>query len=104
MPLSYDAVVTNRIHQKVFEDVVPGALEDFDLPDLVSAIAPRRVWISGPVAPAGPEASMRELQESYSSAVKVFGMAEAPDGIRLLPARRDGEDAARYYRDLLTSR
>ena len=43
MLLSYDAVVNNPIHRQVFEDVVPGALEDFDVPDLVAAIAPRSV-------------------------------------------------------------
>ena len=101
MLLSYDAVVTNHIHRQIFEDVVPGALEDFDLPDLVSAIAPRAVWISGSVAPAGPAASPREVQDTYNAALNTFRLAGAPGRIRLHSPKREGEDAATYYRDLL---
>jgi cephalosporin-C deacetylase-like acetyl esterase len=101
MLLSYDAVVTDHVHRQIFEDIVPGALEDFDLPDLVSAIAPRAVWISGSVMPAGPAASSGEVQDAYSGALNNFRLAGAPDRIHLQPPKREGEDAATYYRGLL---
>ncbi len=101
MLLSYDAVVANHIHRQIFEDVAPGALQDFDLPDLVSAIAPRAVWISGPILPAGPSAPARETKETYSRAVNTFRMAGAPDRIRMAAPKREDEDAASYYKSLL---
>ena len=45
MLVSYQTIIDQRIHRQVFEDVVPGVLRSYDLPDLVSALAPRPVWI-----------------------------------------------------------
>ena len=42
---SYRAIVDNRVHQQVFENVVPSVLRSYDLPDLVAALAPREVWV-----------------------------------------------------------
>jgi hypothetical protein len=35
----------SRIHRQVFEHVVPGAIRFYDLPDVVRAIAPRKVTV-----------------------------------------------------------
>jgi cephalosporin-C deacetylase-like acetyl esterase len=51
--LSYQSMVDRRIHQEMFELIVPGALRYFDLPDLVKSIAPREVRIVRPVNPLG---------------------------------------------------
>ncbi|HWC00437.1 MAG TPA: hypothetical protein VG672_27210, partial [Bryobacteraceae bacterium] len=101
MLLSYDAVVNQAIHRQVFESIVPGALEEYDLPELVAAIAPRSVWLADPVSPVGAPASTAELRDSYRVAVKAFELAGAPERIRLQPARTAGEDAARYYAGLI---
>jgi cephalosporin-C deacetylase-like acetyl esterase len=98
MLLSYEAVVNERIHRQVFEDVVPSALEDFDLPDLVAAVAPRGVWIFNPRSPQGPPALRREFEDTYESAVDVFRAAGAPKAIKLQVSKRD-ED----YGELLTA-
>ncbi len=100
MLLSYDAVVNNRIHRQVFENIVPGALEDYDLPDLVAAMAPRAVWLNDLTAPAGTPASAGEIQSGYAEAVKAFGFAGAPDHLRMEVRRGRDEDAASYYRSL----
>ncbi len=61
MIVSYHAVATTAMQRRVFEDIVPGALLEFDLPDLARAIAPRKVWISDPVTPNGTPVSHSEL-------------------------------------------
>ena len=102
MLLSYDSVVTNRMHHGVFEQIVPGALVDFDLPDLASAIAPRAVWLSDAVMPAGAPVAHDELVKAYDSTVRAFQLAGAAGALRLEPAQvEEGEHAAGHYRGLL---
>jgi hypothetical protein len=100
MLLSYDAVANHGIHRQVFENIVPGALEDYDLPDLVAAIAPRPVWMIDPVTPMGHPASSAERQSAYAGAVRAFQLAGAPAGLRLQPVRKAGQDAGEFYSPL----
>lgn len=58
---SYQSIIDTRIHRQVFEHMAQGAIRDYDLPDLVKAIAPRRVSIRSkvdamgePLAAGGP--------------------------------------------------
>jgi hypothetical protein len=87
MILSYDAVATTAMQRKVFEDIVPGALLEFDLPDLVAAIAPRPVWISDPVTPTGTPLPQSALANEYGNASKVFALAGASGALRFLRPR-----------------
>lgn len=50
---SYRSVIDSRVHRLVLENVVPGALRQFDLPDLVSALGPRVARVSEPVDAMG---------------------------------------------------
>lgn len=100
MLVSYDAVVNTRIHRLVFEQIVPGALEDFDLPDLAAAIAPRAVSISDSITPAGAPVTHDEIVKAYSSTAKAFQLAGAPSALRIEPPRSHDEQAAQRYRDL----
>ena len=100
MLVSYDAVVTTRIHRLIFEQIVPGALVDFDLPDLAAAIAPRAVWISDAITPAGAPITRDELAKSYRSTARAFEVAGAASGLHLQYPHSDDEHAAQDYRDL----
>ncbi len=99
MLVSYDAVVNTRMHRSVFEQIVPGALADFDLPDLVSAIAPRPVRIADAITPAGAALTYDDLVKAYGSTMRAFQLAGAPRELRLDHPRLDPEQAARRYRD-----
>ena len=66
MLVSYQAVVTERMHQGVVEQVIPSALKYFDLPDVISALSPRRVAIFNGVNPLGQELTVRRLREQYA--------------------------------------
>ena len=64
MLVSYDAIVTHRIHRKMFEQIVPSALKFYDLPDLASSLSPRQVWVIDAVNPLGqiiPAAQVRSI-------------------------------------------
>ncbi len=101
MLLSYDAVATTRIHRFVFEQIVPGALVDFDLPDLAAALAPRDVWISDSNTPAGASVTQAELAQAYSSTFRAFQLAGAASALRIEHPHPGDERAAQYYHDLL---
>jgi hypothetical protein len=70
--------------------VVPGALAHFDLPDLVSLLAPRPVLLSGLVDGAGRALPLAEVEREYGRARRMYGDAGAPG--RLEIADRDKLD------------
>jgi cephalosporin-C deacetylase-like acetyl esterase len=98
MLVSYDAVATTAMQRRVFEDIVPGALLEFDLPDLVGAIAPRTVWISDPITSTGSAVVHSEMAREYDAAAKAFTLAGS---LRLQPSRSSDARAAEYYHDLI---
>jgi hypothetical protein len=96
---SYDSIVKNRVHRQVFENIVPGALKFYDLPDLVATLAPREVWIVSGTDPLGHELPASEIQKEYGRASDAFRQAAAEQAIHIRD-RRPGEDAPTTYREL----
>ena len=43
MLASYQSIVDSKLHRHAFEQILPGVIRHFDLPDLVASIAPRTV-------------------------------------------------------------
>jgi cephalosporin-C deacetylase-like acetyl esterase len=64
MLISYDAIVTHRIHRKMFEQIVPSALKFYDLPDLASSLS-RQVWIIDAVNPLGQVLPASQVRTIY---------------------------------------
>jgi cephalosporin-C deacetylase-like acetyl esterase len=69
MLVSYDAVANTAMQRRVFEDIVPGALIEFDLPDLARAVAPRTVRVSDAVTSTGSAVSHSELVGVYGGSL-----------------------------------
>ena len=67
MLVSYRSVVDCKIHYQVFEQVVPGVLENYDLPGLVLSLAPRPVTIVDARDPLGQTVPLDEVQRLYKS-------------------------------------
>jgi cephalosporin-C deacetylase-like acetyl esterase len=68
MLVSYESVVAERMNQGIVDQIVPSALKYFDLPDLVAALAPRKVGIYNSVNPLGQELTLSKLRTAYSRA------------------------------------
>ena len=66
MLVSYEAVIAERMNQGMIEQIVPSALKYFDLPDVIAALAPRRVAIFNGVNPLGQELSLGRLRQEYA--------------------------------------
>ena len=83
MLVSYEAVVKNPIHRLVFENVVQGVLKAYDLPDLVAALAPRRVTIEDALDPVGMHIRLRDTERAYAPAARIYETVGAPDNLSL---------------------
>lgn len=72
--LSYSQIVMNRLYDpRLVQCAVAGALEEYDLPDLAAAFAPRRLFIAGIYESPGEretitvsEADLEIVREAYS--------------------------------------
>ena len=53
MLMSYQSVIDTPIHRHAYEQVIPGVIRKFDLPDLVDALSPRTVRITSLVDAMG---------------------------------------------------
>jgi hypothetical protein len=84
---SYESVVAARIHRNVFEQVIPGVLKAYDLPDLVAVLSPRRVFITDSTDPLGNLVLPSVTGSLYKSATVL--------------RRRPEDTSATLYRDLL---
>ena len=77
MPVSYESVVRWKIHQRMFESIVPAALANYDLPDLAASLAPRRLQIVNAVNPRGQRMETQQVRREYEAAQKAFAVAGA---------------------------
>jgi hypothetical protein len=65
MLASYDAVIRRNVNSGIFEQVIPGVLKSYDLPDLITAMAPREVLIADTVDPVGVPLTHAEARKLY---------------------------------------
>lgn len=83
MLVSYENVLTEKINRRVFENIVPGAIPRYDLPDLVASVAPRRVTIRNPLNSLGQPVKLVKLHEQYELARAVYQTAGAAQALIL---------------------
>ena len=78
--MSFDAIVTHRIHRKMFEQIVPSALKYYDLPDLAGSLAPRPVWIIDAVNQVGQVVTAAQVRSIYhGQQIHIEHRSENPD-------------------------
>jgi hypothetical protein len=64
--VSYQAVGASPIHRNIDDLVVPAVLGQYDLPDLVAAVAPRPVMLRNLISPTGRPLFRAEMQAAYA--------------------------------------
>jgi len=89
MLVSYESVVTHRIHRNIYESLVPGALKVYDLPDLVAAMAPRPVWIVDAVDPVGQPVGVEDVRRDYSRSLEAYQAVGAQTAIHIATRKPD---------------
>jgi cephalosporin-C deacetylase-like acetyl esterase len=81
--VSWSSVVQTPLSRGQLANVVPGALEVYDLPDLAAAVAPRPLTIRHPVDAAGVPVSRAELEKAYAVARAAYRAAGAEEKLIL---------------------
>jgi dienelactone hydrolase len=74
--VSWSDVVTKGISRDQLGNVVPGALQVYDLPDLAARLAPRPLRIHTPVDAMGQPISQAEIERAYAAAIKAYGKSD----------------------------
>jgi cephalosporin-C deacetylase-like acetyl esterase len=97
---SYDSVVEDKIHRRVLESVVPGALKFYDLPDLVATLAPRKVSIVSGTDPLGHELPATAIGNEYRRALEAYRQMRMERAIHIRD-RNTAEDTTTVYRELI---
>ncbi|MEK7408530.1 MAG: acetylxylan esterase [Acidobacteriota bacterium] len=85
MLVSYRAVVDHPLHRGVVEQVVPGVLKSYDLPDLAALLAPVPVWVVDPTDPLGKPVPLDEAKAAFSGAANVRVARRGPSMPFLAP-------------------
>ena len=61
-----------RFHGEIADIAIPGVLEQFDLPDVAAAIAPRKLWLVDPMMPSGSPELLGKVTPEYQSAERAW--------------------------------
>jgi dienelactone hydrolase len=71
--VSWSNILNLKVSRDQLGNVVPGALETYDLPDLAARLAPRPLSIRGAVDAQGNPVSQAELDQIYDACTKAYG-------------------------------
>lgn len=84
--VSYRSALEAGLHRNLSEVLIPNVLRHYDVPDLLTAIHPRRVTLVNAATPIGQPARDREVRAALASAFAADVSLGTPDRLRL--ARR----------------
>jgi hypothetical protein len=87
---SYKTIVMNRFYEPRFIlGTVPGALQEYDLPDLAGTLAPRRLFISGTVDGNRSLTDSTGIDEDLSVIKNAYHIRKADNKLMILPGQSD---------------
>ncbi len=91
IPNSYAAIATAEIYEQPAFFLLPGVLQDFDLQDVFSALAPRPLLVLNPQDPLTRKMFAAEAQESFAITRAAYSQAKAEQSltVRVAPLERE---------------
>jgi cephalosporin-C deacetylase-like acetyl esterase len=99
MLVSYESVVTEKISRRVFENIVPGVLANYDLPDLVATLAPRRVTIVNPVNSRGQRLELSQVRLQCETAKAAFQASGAASSL-VISEQKPEQSLVKFFPEL----
>lgn len=81
---SYRSIVMNRFYKSSFiYSTVPGALRSYDLPDLASCLAPRRLFVAGTTDGNGEKSQAESIEKDLSIIRHAYEKRNASQQLRV---------------------
>jgi cephalosporin-C deacetylase-like acetyl esterase len=80
---SYMTIARAVKHSGVIDIIVPGVLNDFDLPDVAGLIAPRPLRIASVRDANGATLDLAAVQQEYAPAVHRYRRVKRPDALKI---------------------
>ncbi len=96
MLASYESVITEKISRRIFENIVPGVLAAYDLPDLAATLAPRRVAIVNPVNPRGQPLELSRARSQYENTKAAFQLSGAASSF-VISEQKPGQSLTGFF-------
>jgi hypothetical protein len=93
---SYASVESSKIQRGIIENVIPGVVKSYDLPDLVAALAPRPTWIVDARDPLGNRDAIAKARGQYSRSSEAFKAVGAQDALHIEVTEPKDEFGATY--------
>ena len=88
MPASYGEIALREEYAQPVSLMLPGVLEDFDLPDVLASLAPRPLLVVNPTDAVVRKMSAEKAQKAFGSVSEAYGNAKAFD-LRTVPLDSD---------------
>jgi hypothetical protein len=83
---SYQSIVRNRFYASSFiPGVVPGALREFDLPDIAASLAPRSLLMAGVTDGDGKSDNAEAIDKDLAVIRNVYKMQNATNMLNIIP-------------------
>ena len=98
--LSYQSLMRADRHRHGMDVLIPGVLQQFDLPQVAAAIADRHLVILDPLDPAKRPADIRVARQTYEWTRLTYSNLGVEDRFQLV-ARQPGSDPADAYLSFL---
>jgi cephalosporin-C deacetylase-like acetyl esterase len=76
IPASYGALASAELYEQPAYVLLPGALQDFDLPDIFAALAPRPLLVMNPQDPLTRKLPQQEAAEALASTRAAYEAAQ----------------------------
>ncbi len=88
--ISWMSIVKERFYNPRFvPGAVPGALREYDLPDLAAALAPGRLFIAGATDGSGTVTDTSSISEGTEVIRKQYGFYNADAGLKIISGKHD---------------
>ena len=99
--LSWQHMISAKLHRGQFDNIVPGALQNYDLPVIAAALAPRPLTLANLSDSMGHMLDPGVVRDEYAIAVACYELLGKPGRLRILE-RPQAMPITKAYENLLS--
>jgi cephalosporin-C deacetylase-like acetyl esterase len=87
--VSWQAVIDAKYHMDQLDNVVRGAIAEYDIPSLASAIAPRPMVLASMADPMGRPLPAKKVRDTYDQAALFYQVMDYKDRLKIIDRGMD---------------